>query len=122
MTDLPKHWLFRGRSFRLICLASEARTDKPLYVMEETDTGMNTAIPFDDPDLEVDDFGIKKFDPPVPACVGLESVTWDEVKALKKICTTSRYVGKHSRGTYWAAFFEAHEEYEKLMKEKTDGK
>ena len=55
MTALPKHWLFCGNRFKLICLASEARTNKPLYIMEDVETGMNTAIPFHDPELKVDE-------------------------------------------------------------------
>jgi len=51
---LPKYWIYRGERFRLVCLASEAKTNKPLYIMEG-ETGMNTAIPFHDPDLAVDE-------------------------------------------------------------------
>jgi hypothetical protein len=51
---LPKYWIYGGTRFVLKCLASEAKTNAPLYIMEDFETGMNTAIPFDDPDLKCD--------------------------------------------------------------------
>lgn len=54
-TPLPRYWIYGGSRFVLKCLASQAKTNAPLYIMEDFETGMNTAIPFDDPDLKIDE-------------------------------------------------------------------
>ena len=56
MTEpLPEYWKRGDNHYKLITLASLISDNSPLYIMENQMTGMNDAIPFDDPKLEIDD-------------------------------------------------------------------
>ncbi len=54
MTDpLPKNWKRGETRYRLLMLASLVPGNQSLYIMENLQSGMNDAIAFDDPELEV---------------------------------------------------------------------